>query len=210
MEIPDPLGEKPDDWQTEHWQAFQVLRGGGIYSEAAAEVNRGTGTISRWVRQWRDRYGDEVLPRREAHTFTEEDRKKGSEVLRVKQSFGIYNVEQRARESGEYAATAALVREAIEASLVKYLAQDYTPTMREIRDMGELLKVLSTRAEALAGGGGLIHSDSMEPDAGGVDLSALEIDPDDAEMMELFEIADELAEFEERRRGNAIEVEVVE
>lgn len=59
---PDPDGEMPAGWDPVRWLAYQRLSTGGhTQREVAHMVDRSTGTMSGWVREWRIRYGDNLF-----------------------------------------------------------------------------------------------------------------------------------------------------
>jgi hypothetical protein len=61
MPGPDPAGEKPDDWPTNHWLAFVALSGGATRRVAALQCGVSVGTIDNWLVKWRERYDPDLL-----------------------------------------------------------------------------------------------------------------------------------------------------
>jgi len=59
---PDLKGPCPDDWDPLHWVAVQLIDGEGCTLRVVADrLGKSAGSISRWKRGWKDRYGDDFL-----------------------------------------------------------------------------------------------------------------------------------------------------
>lgn len=80
MAGPQPTDDKPPDWPPRQWRAYQAIQlRKASYAEAAAEAGVQPGTISRWVRLWRDRYGEGFCP--PAHAPPRMDSHKGGYMM---------------------------------------------------------------------------------------------------------------------------------
>ena len=61
MNRPVPGEGLPEGWSPEHWLVFCMIDEGSTIREAALAVGKAPSTIQRWVRGWRDKWGNDVL-----------------------------------------------------------------------------------------------------------------------------------------------------
>lgn len=63
MKQPDPSGKAPKGFSADQWTAYQAIALGTSQREISKQIGKSSGTVARWVRNWRDEYGDDLFRR---------------------------------------------------------------------------------------------------------------------------------------------------
>lgn len=146
---PDLEGDCPDDWDHRQWVAAQAIYNGETQRLAAKRVGVAVGTVSRWKRGWKDRYGDEFLAGDKTRNLAE------TREIAAAYRRGTDNktwAEVRASAASANGVTADLARQVAQAILIRYLESPEDLAALEVKDALTLAKVaemLEKRADEL-------------------------------------------------------------
>ena len=140
MERPGPGGEIPEGWQPNRWAAWLALQDGATYTGAAEAAGVKRGTISRWVQDWRARWGDDIYqsPRAGTGPSPEAAAMGGTNAGLVSQARSADLRAVTAKQCGQAAAKAA---EATEAALDALLADPVRLSRLEPKEILELARI---------------------------------------------------------------------
>lgn len=133
---PDMGGRCPTDWQAKHWRAAKALHRGDTIRAVAKKEGLSAGTISKWKREWKDRFGPEFLAGDNARGL-----EAGREVSIMYRS-GTQNwSEVRAAAAAQCGITAQMARDVAQQILQGYLDNPLKLAELDVSDAVGLTKV---------------------------------------------------------------------
>lgn len=146
---PSPEGERPPDWPEHYWDAFRFMElEGSSASDAAARIGRSHGTLSRFIRKQRDKYGAEFWPPTRRRGWG--NPAAGTSVALARSSWP----ELRALASMNFGEAAETARATCVAALESLLHDPVRMKLlapRDILDLAKAAEILARRADVLSG-----------------------------------------------------------
>lgn len=139
---PDPDGEMPDGWRPIEWVAYGALSGGATRRTVAEDVGVGSGTLSSWVRRWRNRYGDDLLASAARANQRRTAADNGSKTAEMWQ-------DRRLLQAARHGAAAAALLDALGSGIERYTADVRAGTI-QVTAGDLLLLAKAAEREAIA------------------------------------------------------------
>lgn len=145
---PDLTGDCPDDWEPIRWVAAQAIHQGKTQRATAARLGVAPSTISRWKRQWKNRYGEDFLALDRARNLS--GAREVASAYRLGTVGGWGDV--RAAAAASNGVTADLARQIAQRRLQEILDDPVELSLLTVADLLTLAKIadmLERRADEL-------------------------------------------------------------
>ena len=214
MERPVPGEGMPDGWQPEWWQAFESLHGGATYQQTADLLGRSASTISRWVRSWRDKWGEDIFvsPNEARNNLTQESRVKGGEAGGA--AIAKFHADNRAQLALGAGIAADHTRDLAMLIMRRFVQSPLAIAEagpHEVLQLARAFDLFAARADKLSDLGGRYQdpTDNGEFSAD-VDLSGLEAAVSGTETQELLGAADDIVRRFKLLKGGGDVIDVEE